>query len=103
MTKITSAFENKEIAYSIFLDFAKAFDTVNHQILLCKLEHYGVRGICLDLFKSYLLNRQQCTEIDGIISDIENTNYGVPQGSILGPLLFLLYNSSDRVKFRRTG
>ena len=104
MAKITNAFETKEIAYSIFLDFANAFDAVNHQILLSKLEHYGVRGICLNLFKSYLLNRQQCTEIDGTISDIENTNCRVRQGSIFGPLLFLIYindiiNSSEILKF----
>ena len=88
---MTNAFENKEIAYCIFLDFAKAFDTVNHNILINKLEHYGIRGVCLNLLKNYLTNRKQCTEINGIISDIEVTKCGVPQGSILGPLLFLLY------------
>ena len=91
LTKITNAFENKEIAYCISLDFVKAFHTVNHNILLSKLEHYGIRGVCLNLFKNYLANRQQCTEINGTFSDIEVTKCGVPQGSILGPFLFLIY------------
>ena len=100
LTKITNAFENKEIAYCIFLDFAKAFDTVNHNILLSKLEHYGMRGVCLNLFKNYLANRQQCTESNGTFSDIEVTKCGVPQGSILGPLLFLIY-INDIVKLSK--
>ena len=60
LTKITNAFENKETSYCIFLDFAKAFATVNHNILLSKLEHYGIRGVCLNLFENYLTDRQQC-------------------------------------------
>ena len=104
LTKITNAFENKETAYTVFLDFAKAFDTVNSNILISKMEHYGIRGVCLNLFKNYLANRQQCTEINGTISDIEITKCGVPQGSILGPILFLIYindivNSSKLLKF----
>ena len=104
LTKITNAFENKETAHCIFLDFAKGVDTVNHNILISKLEHYGIRGVCLNLFKNYLANRQQCTEINGTISDIEITKCGFPQGSILGPLLFLIYindvvNSSELLKF----
>ena len=98
MTKITHAFENKETAYCIFLDFAKAFDTFNHNILISKMEHYGIRGVCLNLFKNYLAN------INGTISDIEITKCGVPQSSILGTLLFLIYindivNSSELLKF----
>ena len=104
LTKVTHAFENKGTAYSVFLDFAKAFDTVNPNILISKMEHYGIRGVCLNLFKNYLANRQQCTEINGTISDIEITKCGVPQGSILGPILFLIYindivNSSKLLKF----
>ena len=104
LTKITNAFETKNIACCIFLDFAKAFDTGNHNILINKLEHYGIRGVCLNLFKNFLTNRQQCTEINGTISYIEVTKCGVPRGSILGPLLFLLYihdivKSSKILKF----
>lgn len=88
---IINTFENKESAFCIFLDFAKAFDTVNHKILLKKLEYYGIRGFPLKWFESYLQNKQQYIEIDDTLSDIENINCGVPQGSILGPLLFLIY------------
>ena len=76
---------------SFFLDFRKAFDTINHQILFEKLESYGVRGICLEWFKSYLSNRYQCVDLDGTCSEWLPIKCGVPQGSILGPLLFVIY------------
>ena len=76
----------------IFLDLAKAFDTVSISILLSKLESIGIRGVQLRLFKSYLENRTQCVRIDNVVSDdVENMPFGIPQGSILGPTLFLIY------------
>ena len=76
----------------ILLDLSKAFDTVDHHILLCKLKNYfGIRGKSLNLIKSYLTNRRQYTKISNNFSDELETNCGVPQGSCLGPLLFLLY------------
>ena len=70
---------------------SKAFDTISHDILIHKLEHYGIRGTCKDWFASYLTNRFQYTEIHGQKSTYLNINTGVPQGSILGPILFLIY------------
>ena len=90
-SKIVSSIDQREKSCCIFLDFAKAFDTVNHNILLQKLEYYGVRGVCLDWFKSYLENRKQCVEVGQEKSDYLKIKCGVPQGSVLGPLLFLLY------------
>ena len=75
----------------IFLDFKKAFDIVNHKILLEKLERYGIRGKTLALFENYLNDRFQCVEIDGKFSNFLKMSTGVPQGSVLGPLLFLVY------------
>ena len=69
----------------------KAFDTVDHKILLHKLEYYGIRGVCNDWFKSYLSDRKQFVSINGYNSDLMPVIYGVPQGSVLGPLLFLIY------------
>ena len=88
---IIQCLENKEVGYCILLDFAKAFDTVNHEILLHKLDYYGIRGPALNWFKSNLTDRMQCTEIGNTQSKLEYIKSGVPKGSVLGPLLFLLY------------
>ena len=88
---IYSSLNDKCHAISSFIDFSKAFDTVNHSILLNKLSALGVRGLPHSWFSSYLLNRQHCVKIRYHLSDYRTTNIGVPQGSILGPLLFLCY------------
>lgn len=76
---------------SVFLDFSKAFDTVNKGVLLAKLNHLGIRGVANDWFKSYLSKRTQYVSLCGVNSESAEVKLGVPQGSILGPLLFLLY------------
>ena len=77
--------------YGIFVDLQKAFDTVDHNILLAKLKHYGIYGIGNDRFKSYLSDRRQFVSITGFNSDHAMLKHGVPQGYVLGPILFLIY------------
>ena len=88
---ILNSLEKREHPCCVFLYFAKAFDTVNHSILLQKLNHYGIRGNTLKLIESYLADREQCVFVNNTYSDLEKISHGVPQGSILGPLFFLLY------------
>ena len=89
--KIANAVERNETTVGIFLDLSKAFDTINRDILLYKLEHYGFRGVALDWFKSYLSNRKQFVRYQMHDSNHKIINCGVPHGYILGPLLFILY------------
>jgi hypothetical protein len=88
---ISSAINNNEFVLGLFLDFKKAFDTINHKILLDKLFKYGIRGIALEWITDYLSNRSQFVCYNNCNSGRKFITCGVPQGSILGPLIFLLY------------
>ena len=102
--EITNTNDLGKCQISLFIDLSKAFDTINHQILLTKLDNYGIRGIALDWLKSYLTNRSQFVDINGKYSKKANITCGIPQGSIIGPILFILYINdlhkvSNRLKF----
>ena len=90
-----SNIDNKKANFALFLDLKKAFDTVDHEILISKLAKYGTTGIEKNWFKSYLTNRSQYCSIDGQVSDIMEIEYGIPQGSCLGLLLFIIYLNSN--------
>lgn len=93
IAKIESSLNNGGYALALSLDIAKAFDTVSHSLLLAKLEMMGFRGVCLHLLRSYLSNREVCSEINNVQSGFLQITKGVPQGSILGPLLFILFTN----------
>ena len=88
---IRSTLDNKKYGCAIFVDLQKAFDSLNHNILLSKLEHYGIRGDVLLWFASYLSDKYQYLSVNERVSKRMKTAYGVPQGSVLGPLLFPLH------------
>ena len=89
--RILTEMDQYKCPISIYMDLSKAFDTLDHQILLKKLKHYGFFGKSLDMMKSYLTNRTQYVEYNGVASEFSQIQCGVPQGSILGPLLFIIY------------
>ena len=88
---ILEEINQNNLVAGVYLDLSKAFDTVDHKILLEKLKHYGVRGGALGWFTNYLTNREQYTVANGVCSHKQSVHFGVPQGSVLGPLLFLVY------------
>ena len=88
---ITQSLDEGSFDCGIFVDLQKTFDSVDHKILLHKLEYYEIRGICKDWFKFYLSDRKQFVSINGYNSDLMPADCGVPQGAVLGPLLFLIY------------
>ena len=91
VNSLIAQMDSNNVPVNIYIDLSKTFDTLNHSILLSKLEYYGITGRSNDLLKNYLSNRSQYVEFNGHISNTLPISTGVPQGSVLGPLLFLIY------------
>ena len=103
MEEISAAIDNKMSTIGVFIDLKKAFDTINHSILIDKLEHYGVRCTAKKWIMNYLSGRQQYVQIDNVHSGCKKVIHGIPQGSILGKKLFITYinmcNASSFFKY----
>ena len=104
VVEITTVLDNNKASVSVFPDLIKALDTINHDVLLKKLQHCAIGGIAAKWINSYLGNRQQYVQLDAIIFEQQSINCGIPQGSILGPKLFIIYmndlrNVSNVLKF----
>ena len=89
--ELTTALDDNKITIGVFIDLRKAFDTIDHDLLLKKMEHFGIRGIVNSWLSSYLTNRKQYVSLPEASSDLLDIVCGVPQGSVLGPILFIMY------------
>ena len=96
--KLLDNLNNRKTTCSIFLDLKKAFNSVSHDILLKKLEHYGFCGTVWKLLNSYLKDRKNCMKVDNSISKLHSVKFGVPQGSILGHFMLMIYQKHHTLK-----
>ena len=91
LEKMNKSINTSEYCLNVFIDFSKAFDSITHEILISKLSSFGISEATINWFRSYLSNRKQCVILNNHFSDSLPVLYGVPQGSVLGPTLFIMY------------